>query len=98
MKKQITKRGYRILAVVWTLAAASIAAAFARRLAQFSLPLLLLLVVSLFTAASFWKAFHAAQEQAPPDPFAHPPKFADNPALFEDAPVKNQDSEEKTHE
>lgn len=96
MKKQITKKGYRVLAIVWTLAAASIAVAFVRRLAEFNLMLLLLLALSGLTAANFWKTYHRVPEEAGPDLFDTPPKFADNPELFDDDP--NQDSEEKNHE
>lgn len=97
MRKKITKKGCRTLALVWTLAAASMAVAFVRRLAEFNLLLLLLLVLSLFTAVNFWKAWKAAPEEEPSrDPFDTPPKFADNPILFDDDP--NQDSEEKKHE
>ena len=86
MKKEIPKKGYRTLAVIWTLAAASMAAAFMRHLAfrDFNLPLLLLLVLSTLTAANFWKTYRITPERTTPDPFSTPPKFADNPELFDD--------------
>ena len=96
MKKMIPKKGYRVLAVVWTLAAASVAVAFVRRLAEFNLLLLLLLVLSTLTAANFWKTHHKMREEIRQDPFDAPPKFSDNPVLFDDNPY--QDSEEKNHE
>ena len=96
MKKEIPKKGYRTLAIVWTLAAAAMAAAFARRLAEFNLFLLLMLVLSTLTAANLWKTYQKAPEDTILDPFAAPPKFADDPILFDDDP--NQDSEEKDHE
>ena len=97
MRKGITKRGYRTLAVVWTGAAASVAVAFVRRLAQFNLFLLLLLALSVLTAANFWKAYRRAEGTAL-DPFDAPPKFADNPVLFTDDPPPhpNKKSEENT--
>ena len=52
MKKRITKKGYRVLAILWTLAAASIAVAFVRRLAEFNLMLLMLLALSALVAAT----------------------------------------------
>ena len=96
MKKKITKQGYRTLAVVWTLAAAAMAVAFVRRMAEFNLMLLLLLVLSTLSAANFWKTYHRTPEKAGAARFDAPPKFADNPVLFDDGP--NQDSEEKNHE
>ena len=96
MKKKITRQGYRTLAIVWTLAAASMAVAFVRRLAEFNLLLLLLAVLSTFTAANFWKTYRRTPELIVPDPFDTPPKFADDPILFDDDP--NQNSEEKDHE
>ena len=90
MKKEITKKGYRTLAVTWTLAAAAMAVAFVRRIAEFNLPLLLLLVLSTLIASGFWKSYHATPEQesvAPDfDPFDDPPSFRDDPELFDDAP------------
>ena len=102
MKKKITRKGYRVLAVVWTLAAASMAVAFVRRLAQFSLPLLALTALSILTAAHFWQSYRRTPEDAAGDPFASTPKFADDPVLFDDDPPRagrlNKDSEENTHE
>ncbi len=66
MKKQITKKGYRVLAIVWTIAAASMAVAFVRRLAEFNLLLLLLLVLSLLTASNFWRAYRRTPEEDGP--------------------------------
>lgn len=97
MKKEISRKGYRTLAIIWTLAAASVAVAFVRRLAEFNLFLLLLLVLSTLAAASFWRCCkRMPKEGGGVDPFGAPPKFADNPVLFDDDP--NQDSEEKNHE
>ncbi len=99
MKKKISKKGYRVLAVVWTLAAASMAVAFVRRLAEFNLLLLLLLVLSTLTAASFWKSYRMTPEEKGVGPFAAPPRFSDHPVLFDDDPPHtNQDSEENDHE
>lgn len=103
MKKQLTRRGCRTLAILWTLAAASMAVAFIRRLAEFNLFLLLMLVVSVLIAASFWRSCRGMEEDASfPDPFPTPPKFTSDPVLFDGdppgSPHLNQDSEENTHE
>ena len=97
-KKEITRKGYRLLAIVWTLAAAAMAVAFVRRLAEFSLFLLLMTVLSTLTAAGFWKSWRNAPEEAVPDPFESPPKFADDPVLFDDDPPQHHDSEENDNE
>ena len=94
MKKNITRKGCRTLAIVWTLAAASMAVAFVRRLAEFNLFLLLMLVLSVFTAAGFWRTWRGMEEEAPRDPFGAPPRFADDPVLFDDDPPQPNDSEE----
>ena len=96
MKKQIPRKGYRVLAIVWTLAAASVAVAFVRRLAEFNLFLLLMTVLSTLTAANMWKTYQRTPEEIELGPFDTPPKFADDPVLFDDDPY--QDSEEKNHE
>ena len=102
MRKKIPKSGYRVLAIVWTLAAASMAVAFVRRLAEFNLMLLLLLALSALIAANFWKTYHRIPEEPGRDPFDVPPRFADDPELFDDEPPVprhlNKDSEENTHE
>lgn len=102
MKKNITKRGCRTLAVVWTLAAASMAVAFVRRLAQFSLPLLALTALSILAANNFWQSYRRTPEETVRDPFSSPPKFSGDPVLFDDDPPRfdhlNKDSEENTHE
>lgn len=104
MKKKIPKSGYRVLAIVWTLAAASMAVAFVRRLAEFNLFLLLLLILSTLTAANFWKAYRNTPGEAfpAPDLFTDPPKFADDPVLFDGDPpsaaLPNKDSEENDNE
>ena len=99
MKKKITKKGYRVLAVVWTLAAATMAVAFVRRLAQFSLPLTAL---SILAANNFWQSYRRTPEETVRDPFSSPPKFSGDPVLFDDDPPRfdhlNKDSEENTHE
>lgn len=98
MKKKITKQGYRTLAIVWTLAAAAVGVAFVRYLpVEFNLMLLLLLALSVLVAANFWKCCKRTPEaDSAVNLFDAPPKFADNPVLFDDDP--NQDSEEKDHE
>lgn len=105
MKKNIPKSGCRVLAVIWTLAAASMAVAFVRYLpVEFNLPLLLLLVLSVLTASNFWKAYRNTPGEAFPsqDLFTDPPKFADDPVLFDDDPpsadLPNKDSEENDNE
>lgn len=105
MKKKITKKGYRVLAIVWTLAAASMSVAFVRRLAEFNLPLLALTALSILVAANFWKSCRRTPEQAQAAPrslFDSPPKFSGDPVLFDDDPPRfdhpNKDSEENTHE
>ncbi len=87
-KKDLTPRQYRVLAIIWTLAAAAIAVAFVRRLAEFNLLLLLLLALSTLTAANFWKAYGKTQNAGTVErnPFAEPPVFSDNPELFDDPP------------
>ena len=92
-KKRIPKRGYRVLAIIWTLAAASMAVAFVRYLpVQFNLFLLVMTALSMLTAANFWKTWQKTPEESVQDPFENPPRFADNPVLFDDDP--NQDTEE----
>ena len=62
-KKQITKKQYKILAMIWMLASAAVAVAFVRRIAEFNLVLLLLLVVSLLLGTGFWKSYKTAPEE-----------------------------------
>ena len=62
-KKNPTKKQYKILAMVWMLAAAAMAVAFIRRLAEFNLVLLLMLVLSLLLATGFWKSYKNAPEE-----------------------------------
>ena len=62
-KNQTTKKHYKILAMVWMLAAAAVAAAFVRRIAEFNLFLLLMLVLSLLLATGFWKSYKTAPEE-----------------------------------
>lgn len=97
-KKKITRKGYRMLAVVWTLAAASMAVAFTRRLAEFNLFLLLMTVLSTLTAANMWKTYQKTPEEIVLGPFDTPPVFGDDPVLFDDDPPQHQNSEEKDHE
>ena len=61
-KKQTTKKQYKILALIWMLAAAAMAVAFIRRIAEFNLVLLLLLVLSLLLGTGFWKSYKNAPE------------------------------------
>ena len=49
--------------MIWMLAAAAIAVAFIRRIAEFNLVLLLLLVLSLLLATGFWKSYKTAPEE-----------------------------------
>ena len=62
-KKQMTKKQYKILSMVWMLAAAAVAVAFLRRIAEFNLFLLLMLVLSLLLATGFWKSYKTAPEE-----------------------------------
>ena len=62
-KKQMTKKQYKMLAMIWMLAAAAMAVAFIRRIAEFNLLLLLLLVLSLLLATGFWKSYKTAPEE-----------------------------------
>ena len=62
-KKNPTKKQYKILAMVWMLAAAAMAVAFIRRLAEFNLILLLMLVLSLLLATGFWKSYKTAPDE-----------------------------------
>ena len=57
MFKKPSAKQYRILAVIWALAAASMAVSVVRRLPQLSPLHLLLMAVSLFVAASSWKSW-----------------------------------------
>ena len=93
-KKTISKKGYRTLAIVWTLAAAAMAVAFVRRLAEFNLFLLLMTVLSMLLASNFWKSWRNIPEESVLDPFDAPPEFADDPVLFDDDPPQHNDSEE----
>ena len=61
-KKQMTKKQYKMLSMVWMLAAAAMAVAFIRRIAEFNLVLLLMLVLSLLLATGFWKSYKNAPE------------------------------------
>ena len=61
-KKDTTKKQYKILAMVWMLAAAAVAVAFLRRIAEFNLFLLLMLVLSLLLATGCWKSYKTAPE------------------------------------
>lgn len=67
MKGKITKRGYQVLAIVWALAAASMAVAVIRQLPALSPPTLLLLAASLVAATSFWKAYKTTPDMDKPD-------------------------------
>ena len=62
-KKQMTKKQYKVLSMIWMLAAAAMAVAFIRRIAEFNLILLLLLVLSLLLATGFWKSYKTAPEE-----------------------------------
>ena len=67
MKRKISKRGYRVLAIVWALADASMAVAAIRQLPALSPPTLLLLVASLVAATSFWKTYKTTPDVDKPD-------------------------------
>lgn len=67
MKRKISKRAYRVLAIVWALAAASMAVAAIRQLPALSPPTLLLLVASLVAATSFWKTYKTTPDVDKPD-------------------------------
>ena len=62
-KKGPTKKQYRVLSMIWMLAAAAMAVAFVRRIAEFNLLLLLLMVVSLLLGTGFWKSYKTAPEE-----------------------------------
>ena len=62
-KKQMTKKQYKMLAIIWMLAAAAMAVAFIHRIAEFNLLLLLLLVLSLLLGTGFWKSYKTAPEE-----------------------------------
>ena len=62
-KKSITKKQYKTLSMIWLLAAAAMAVAFMRRIAEFNLFLLLMLVLSLLLATGFWKSYKTAPEE-----------------------------------
>ena len=62
-KKGLTKKQYKILSMVWMLAAAATAVAFIRRIAEFNLFLLLLMVLSLLLGTGFWKSYKTAPEE-----------------------------------
>ncbi len=62
MKKNISRKGYRVLAIVWTLAAASMAVAVVRRLPELNMVPLLLLAASAVAAMSFWKTYKRTPE------------------------------------
>ena len=66
MKKEIPKKGYRTLSLVWTLAAASMAVAVVRRLPELNVPLLVLLLFSVLIAYNFWQAYHRTPDEAGP--------------------------------
>ena len=61
--KQTTKKQYKILSMIWMLAAAAVAVACVRRIAEFNLFLLLMLVLSLLLATGFWKSYKTAPEE-----------------------------------
>ena len=66
-KKQMTKKQYKVLSMVWMLAAAAMAVAFVRRIAEFNLFFLLLLVLSLLLSTGFWKSYKTAPEEGEPN-------------------------------
>ncbi len=65
MKKKIPKKGYRVLAIVWALAAASMAVAVVRRLPELNIAHLALLAASAVAARSFWKTYRRTPEDFP---------------------------------
>ena len=102
--KKIPKKGYRVLAIIWALAAASVAVAVVRGLPEFRLSSLCLLAGSVMAAVYFWRAYKAVpQKDRGRDPFDYPPKFNGGTVLFDDDPAPsgcdtNKDSEENDHE
>ena len=68
MKKEIPKKGYRTLSLVWTLAAASMAVAVVRRLPELNVPLLVLLLFSVLIAYNFRQAYRRAPDETVPVP------------------------------
>ena len=62
-KRQMTKKQYKMLSMIWMLAAAAMAVAFVQRIAEFNLVVLLLLVLSLLLATGFWKSYKTAPEE-----------------------------------
>ncbi len=67
MKRKISKRGYRVLAIVWAMASASMAVAAIRQLPTLNPPTLLLLAASLVAATSFWKTYKTTPDVDKPD-------------------------------
>ena len=62
-KNKTTNKQYKMLAIVWMLAAAAMAVAFVQRIAEFNLFLLLMTVLSLLLATGFWKSYKLAPEE-----------------------------------
>ena len=63
-RKRIPRGGYRVLAIVWTLAAASMAVAVGRRLPELSTPALCLLAASILAAVCFWKTYKRTPQES----------------------------------
>ena len=63
MNRKIPRKGYRVLAIIWMLAAAAMAVAVVRRLPMLNVPQFGLMVVSLVAATSFWKTYKRAPQE-----------------------------------
>ena len=59
MKKKIGRKGYKILAIIWTLAAAAMAVATVRtfQAGMLNIGRLLLTAASVLAASSFWRSY-----------------------------------------
>ena len=63
-KKKIGRKGYKILAIIWTLAAAAMAVATVRTLqaGMLNMGRLILTAVSVLAASSFWRSYKRTPE------------------------------------
>lgn len=111
MKKEISKKGYRTLAIVWTLAAASMAVAVVRRLPELNVFVLVLMLFSVLIASNFWQACRRAPDENGPaqparsyewdeDGYIAPPPPIGSQLFTDETPSRdlNNNSEENDHE
>ena len=111
MKKEISKKGYRTLAIVWTLAAASMAVAVVRRLPELNVFVLVLMLFSVLIASNFWKACRRMPDETDSgrpvrsyewdeDGYIAPPPPIGSQLFTDEAPPRdsNNNSEENDHE